>query len=154
MYVKADRCNNCLYRALCRHTFLNKYNCHMACGCHITNILNPYSNQTFLHICTKTQPAEIHTSCVNAKYVLDTYMPTKLGIYAKYLRLTGKSVYTYLCYIRSHCNQPYYSEHCTHISHASLKKYGCHTAHTCPTAQLLYCTYRPHISHIPQTSSL
>ena len=37
---------------------------------------------TFVHICAKTQSTAIHTSYVIAKYVLETNMSTKLGIYA------------------------------------------------------------------------
>ena len=38
-----------------------------------------------LLMCAKTQPTAINTSHVIAKYVLETNMPIKLGIYTKYL---------------------------------------------------------------------
>ena len=46
-----------------------------------------------------TQPTVINTSHVIAKCVLETYMPTKLGIYATYLiYLFGRSIHTYARY--------------------------------------------------------
>ena len=82
---KADKCNNCLYRALYRAwtLYLMHYGTNMTDTLHIvyvshtTNILNKYS--------ANTQPSAIHASHVIAKNVLETKIPTKLAIYAKYL---------------------------------------------------------------------
>ena len=58
--------------------------------------------------------------------VLETNIPTKLGIYAKYLvDLYERCIHIYVLIWR-HCNQSCYSGH---SSHRSLKKYGCHIAH-------------------------
>ena len=43
-------------------------------------MINGYTDQSFLHICAKTQPTAIYTSQVIAKYVLETNMNTKLSI--------------------------------------------------------------------------
>ena len=51
---------------------------------HTTNILNVHIDTTCLHVYAKTQPAAIYTSHGIARYVLETNIPIKLGIYAKY----------------------------------------------------------------------
>ena len=140
--------------APCRHLLLKKYDWHIAYLSHTANILNGHIEPTFLLICAETQLTAIHTSHVIAKHMLETNMPTNLGIYAKYL-IYMEDVYAYMSYIWSHCNQPCDNGHCTHIWHISLNKYGCHIAHICSSALLLQCTLRPVIStHIPQWFSL
>ena len=64
---------------------LNKYDCHIAILSYPVNMLNGYVDPPFLYICTRTQSNVINTSHHIAKYVLETNMPTQLGIQAKYL---------------------------------------------------------------------
>ena len=57
---------------------------------------------TFLHICPKTQPTEKHTAHVITNYVTETYMSTKLDIYANYLiGLYGKCIHIYVPHMKS-----------------------------------------------------
>ena len=68
-------------------------------------------------------------SCVIAKYVPETNMPTRLVMYTIYMTNIWwayiEDVYTYMC--------PKYSNHVerstVHIFAISLNKYGCHTIH-------------------------
>ena len=84
-----DEFKNCLYRAFntelapCRHILL-KYYCHIAYVSH--NQPNEWAYRpNILHIHSKTQLIAIHSCHVIAKYVLETNIPSKSGIYAKYL---------------------------------------------------------------------
>ena len=55
--------------------------------------LNQYPDPTFLYISAKT-PTAIHTSPVNTKYALETYILTKMGIYTKYvIDLYGRCIH-------------------------------------------------------------
>ena len=63
-----------------------------------------------------------------------------------------EDVYTYMCHIWNHCNQPCDNGCCAHIWHISLNKYGCHSAHICSGSLLQWCAYRLHIStHTTET---
>ena len=67
-----------------------------------TNILNSYIHPTFLHVYAKTQPATKYTSHVIAKYVLETIIPTKWGIRAKYLiDFYGRYTDIYVLYMKT-----------------------------------------------------
>ena len=61
------------------HIQVNKYDCHIAFTSHKTNIIYGYIHQTFLHLCTETQPSAIYTSHVIAKYILEIYVPIEIG---------------------------------------------------------------------------
>ena len=51
----------------------------------MANMLNAHVDPTLLCKYTKIHPTAMSTSSVIAKYVLETNMPIKLGVYAKYL---------------------------------------------------------------------
>ena len=102
--------NNCPYRALYRawtlyrHSLLNRY----AATLHMWVTQPMYSwgyRPNIFHICAKTQPTTIHTSHIIAKYVLETNMPTRLGIYAiyaKYLKdLSERCIHLYEQFMKS-----------------------------------------------------
>ena len=83
----------------------------------MSNILNGHTKPTFLHVCAKTQPNVKHTSQVTAKYVLETYMPTQLGmcaIHVKYvIDLYGRFIHIYVPHEITAINTDNW--HCTHI---------------------------------------
>ena len=65
-------------------------------------MLYGYIDPTFLHRCATTQPTATHTFHVIAKYVLETNMPTKLGIYAKCsIGLYGRCIHIYVPHMMS-----------------------------------------------------
>ena len=97
-------CLTFLYRAwaLYRHILLNKYDCHIAYLSHTINILNGYIDPTFLQICATKQWTAIPTPHVIVKYVLEINVPTKLGLYAKYLTdLFGRCIHIYVPNMKS-----------------------------------------------------
>ena len=83
---------------------LNKYECYIAYESHTNNILNGHIDPTFLHTCHKTQPTAINTTHVIVKYVPETNMPNKLGIYdiyAKYMiDLYGRCICIYVPHMK------------------------------------------------------
>ena len=70
------------------HILLNRHGCYIPKYISHSQCLHRHTHPILLHTHAKTQPTAISTSPVIAKYVLETTMPAKLGIYAihaKYL---------------------------------------------------------------------
>ena len=78
-----------------------------------------------MHTRAKTQQNAIHTSHIIAKYVLETNMPMRLGIYAKYVDLYGRWIHIYVPHIPLQIWLPA----CTYMFHCTARQ----------------CTYGPHI---------
>ena len=66
-----------------------------------------YRSNISAYIYTKTQLTVTSTSSVITKYVWETYMPTKLGTYAKYLMSKYGNEHAYMCHIWSMCINNY-----------------------------------------------
>ena len=93
-------CSDCVHQCIHTHpTFHGVTNCDPQC-------IPWHIDTSFLHICAKTQQTAIYTSHVIAKYVLETYMPTRFSIYVKYFDTFMEDVYTNMWHIWSHLNQP------------------------------------------------
>ena len=104
-------------------------------------LANSINNPVYLE-CSRVFQNE-HTSHVIVKYVLETNMPTKLGIYANYLIDIYRRLYTCATYEVIAITMWQWPLH-TYLTYIT-NKYGCHIAHICTTALLLYCTHRSHI---------
>ena len=74
---------------------LNKYDCYIPNIPYIVNMLNGLIDPKVLYKCATTQPTATCTSHIVTKFVPDTNMPTKLGIYNIYAQ--------YLMYISRGC---------------------------------------------------
>ena len=84
------------------HTFnisLNKYGCHIQNAAHTANMVHGHVDLKGLHTYSQTQPNATFTSHTITKYVPETNMPTKLGIYAKYFTCILWDVCPYTCHI-------------------------------------------------------
>ena len=80
------RSNIHIYFTTSLNKYKYKYGCHIPNIHHLTNIPHGHIDATSLHMCAKTQPTATSASPVIAKYVLETNMPTNLGIYAIYVQ--------------------------------------------------------------------
>ena len=79
---------------------MSKYGFHIQNISHMVNMLNGHIDPMFLHIYTITQLTATSTSSVIAKYVPETNMSTKLGIYAKYFKcIYGGCMCIHMSYI-------------------------------------------------------
>ena len=82
-----------------------------------------------LHIYAKTQPTITSISHVIAKYVEDTNIPSKLGIYGQYYHTYIRDVGNiYIMYDITGTN--YSTTSTVHIFDILLNKYGCHIPNT------------------------
>ena len=102
-----------------------------------------------MHVYAKIQQTAAPASHVRHQSLPDRNMPSKLNIYAIYAKNfmdNMAEVYTYICHILSHCDKQCNKEH-TCILHASLNKYGYHTANVGHTATMLYWHTHPKSLH-------
>ena len=86
-----------------------------------------------MHTTAKTLQTATFTTHVIAKYVPETDMPTKLGIYAKYLNgIYGRCICTtYKVTAINHATR-----NTLHVYDISLNKYGFHIANVTQTAKI------------------
>ena len=73
---------------------MKKYACHIPNIPHMVNMLYGQIGHTVLHIYAKTESTATSTSHVSAKYVPETNMPIKLGIYDIYVLYTVVHTHT------------------------------------------------------------
>ena len=68
------------------HIWLNKYSCYIANVCHTANMWNGHRPNIFAHKCQNSTICNTPFYHVIAKYVLETNIPTTLGICAIYVK--------------------------------------------------------------------
>ena len=97
-----------------------------------------------IHNMTNAAVSLILSAPCERKHVNDMYVPNLSHT------CTLRHLYQYICLIWTQCNQQCDQEHSytyiTYYWHMPLNKYASHITHSCPTALLLYTTYRHHIT--------
>ena len=127
------------------HISMNKHGCHIQNIAQTTNMLLKYIDPIVLHVYAKQNQLQLLLHMLLNICQMQIYPPNWAHVSIKHVHMR---MYTYIFAIWHHWHNPFNKEHCTHIWHISLNKYGCHIQNIAQTTNMLLECIDPIFLHV------